>query len=287
MDPLPARSGFDGLSALFEDADRALGLRITVHDLTGILHGPDGLTLLPRARTMHSHAFCQDGRRDQPGWDERCRQHCLEQVNAEVAASAAPGCHNCWKGAREVVVPIFRGGRHVLTLFAGVWRSPSPAPALLSGPVAAARNRLPRLDETRAAHIAGVLAALGEAVVSRAETLVALPDAADRAGRIRHLLRNLIAGGQVPVLQDVARLLAVSRSRAAHVVAEACGASFRDLVAAERLARAKRLLLTTGLSAHAVAAEVGFQGPHHFSRAFRAATGLPPGRWRTVQRPQG
>ncbi len=287
MDPLPARSGSAGIIALFTDADRALGVRVTVHDIVGIFHGPDGLTFLPRDRTMHTHPFCMSDRYTQPEWAARCEQHCFETVNAEAGRSPAPACHACWKGGREVVVPIWRGGRHVLTLFAGVWRSAGPAPTPLTGAAAVERGRLARLDDTKAAEIAGVLAALGEAVVARAETLDAPPHPSDRAGRIRHLLRALIADGQVPVLGDVARLLAVSRSRAAHVVAEACGVSFRELVAMERLARAKRLLTTTGMSAAAVAAEIGFQGPHHFNRAFRAATGVPPGQWREQERTKG
>jgi len=241
---------------------------------------------LPGHRTMHVHEFCQLERQTRVGWDGRCRSHCFEQVNAAALASRGPLRHRCWKGASEVVVPVFQGGRHVLTLFAGVWRGDQPND-LGDSASAQAQSLLPLLTDERAAAIAGVLAALGDAVVSRAEALVAVPEVHDRAGRIRHLLRTMIASGQTPVLRDVARLLEVSPSRAAHVVSEVCGASFRDLVAAERLARAKRLLTTTSLSANAVATEVGFEGPHHFSRAFRAATGLPPGQWRERHRPQG
>ena len=46
------------------------------------------------------------------------------------------------------------------------------------------------------------------------------------------------------------------------------------------MAAARTLLLTTDLSAEAVAARVGYDDPTYFSRRFRTVHGLAPGQWR-------
>jgi AraC family transcriptional regulator len=47
-----------------------------------------------------------------------------------------------------------------------------------------------------------------------------------------------------------------------------------------RIESAKRLLANHGISLAEIALDTGFSEQSHFSRAFRASTGISPGAWR-------
>ncbi|MQA85008.1 MAG: helix-turn-helix domain-containing protein [Streptosporangiales bacterium] len=71
-----------------------------------------------------------------------------------------------------------------------------------------------------------------------------------------------------------------------HRLFETTGTTVASWVRDRRLERCRRDLLDPTLSirpAHAVGAKWGFAEPAHFSRAFRAAYGMPPGEYRRVK----
>ena len=58
------------------------------------------------------------------------------------------------------------------------------------------------------------------------------------------------------------------------------GTCWRSIVQDVKFARASERLLKGGTAVHAIAQELGFSDPAHFTRFFRNRTGVPPIRWR-------
>lgn len=78
----------------------------------------------------------------------------------------------------------------------------------------------------------------------------------------------------------VARTAGISPRQLDRLFAADLGTSFGAAYRRLRLDHATRLLRQSPLSLAQVAYATGFSSPSHFSRAFRAAYGCPPGRWR-------
>jgi AraC family cel operon transcriptional repressor len=101
-------------------------------------------------------------------------------------------------------------------------------------------------------------------------------------------LRDALVALEAPeaLREGVPALVRVAGRSAAHVsraVRTHLGRSPTEHVAHLRMARARRLLLTTTLSVEAVAAECGLENRSHFHRLFRAATGTTPRAWRLAR----
>jgi len=80
-------------------------------------------------------------------------------------------------------------------------------------------------------------------------------------------------------LDDLARVLGYSPSHVSELVRRVTGERFTTLRRRLRLERA-RAALDRGLSVKQAASEAGFDDPAYFSRVFRRAFGVAPGRWR-------
>lgn len=251
--------------------ERALGIAITVRDLTGWLRGPDGSSLLPPERNSHRRLeVCR------LGFVPACVRHCRAECNAALRAEPRAQATRCWKGVREVLVPIVRGGALHGYLFAGAWR----ADAAPDGPWREAWLRLRPWSDAEAAEIAAATALLADGLWHLAEARRSAPPARGRAAAIRAFIEAEPARGRAAL----ARHLGVSPSRASHLVREACGGSLQELVIDARLAAAKRLLSGSELSVAAIGARVGWGDAPHFARIFSARVGMPPSRWRAAHR---
>ena len=99
-----------------------------------------------------------------------------------------------------------------------------------------------------------------------------------RIRRARTLLRERL-GEPVPV-PELARAVALSPSRLAHLFKEQTGQTPQQFVEQERIARAQQLLAFTSRSVAAIAEEVGFASPFYFAARFKKHTGLTPRDWR-------
>ncbi|MBD2864691.1 helix-turn-helix domain-containing protein [Paenibacillus oceani] len=77
-------------------------------------------------------------------------------------------------------------------------------------------------------------------------------------------------------LTDIANALLISPSRASHLFQEELGRSFKDYLLQLRINEAKRLLISTNLSAADVCFESGFQSIPSFYRLFKSAVGISP-----------
>lgn len=99
--------------------------------------------------------------------------------------------------------------------------------------------------------------------------------------RVRQVLDLIAADPGAPLRVDqLARRVALSPSRLAHLFRAETGDSIGNVVLAARLRRAATLLETTGLPVGRIGAEVGFASPYHFSRQFRQRFGVPPTAYR-------
>jgi AraC family transcriptional activator of pobA len=81
---------------------------------------------------------------------------------------------------------------------------------------------------------------------------------------------------------DVAAAVALSPGHLTTLVRRRTGRAVLDWILERRMAAARHLLVSTDLSAEAVAGRVGFSDPTYFNRRFRAYHGLSPGRWRSA-----
>lgn len=278
-------SGMDGylaeqlgerLDGLLSSAESILGLTVVVHDHAGLL-----LHVPMKDRHFHRNPFCQAGRDEQPSFERRCQEHCRYGMPAALAQDGQPMVHSCWKGGAEACVAVHRAGIHALTLFAGVRRAAPTPPADLEPLAVRAWRALPSSDPEGLLKVGRVLKALGQSILAEVDAALA----AGTGSRQAVVEACLEAGLASAVgLEEVARRLDVSPSRAAHLVTELFGRPFGELLQERRLSRASHLLATTDLSVAAVAARCGFTGQHWFSRIFTRQFGLPPGRWRIANR---
>jgi AraC family transcriptional regulator of arabinose operon len=78
----------------------------------------------------------------------------------------------------------------------------------------------------------------------------------------------------------LARRAGCSPSHLAHRFAADLGTTPMAYLEAQRIERAKHLLISSMMAVKAVAAAVGYDNPFHFSTRFRKQTGLSPQAWR-------
>jgi AraC-like DNA-binding protein len=129
------------------------------------------------------------------------------------------------------------------------------------------------------------------ALVSCREALDCLLSRNDLATRVRHLLashfdRIGISGKrcELPRLSDLASTLCVSpRSLIRQLAAQ--DTSFRELLEAEQLAVACKLLAQARYSVSEIGSLLGFSDAANFGRAFRRLTGMAPGLYRRTGKP--
>ncbi len=86
-------------------------------------------------------------------------------------------------------------------------------------------------------------------------------------------------------VRDVAEDIGMHPVSLARAFRRCHGCSILDFIRRTRIMRACRLLDEDILPLSAIAAEMGFADQAHFTRAFRAETGLPPGAFRKLARP--
>ena len=81
-------------------------------------------------------------------------------------------------------------------------------------------------------------------------------------------------------VRDVAAAVRLSSSYFSHAFKESFGQPAKSYIIERRIARAKRLMLTTGDSLAHIALACGFADQAHFCRTFGGLIGQPPSRWR-------
>lgn len=271
LKPLPPSE----LDARLDQAARSLGVTITVRDLTGWLRGNDGKSLIdPRRFSHQQQAVCAKG------FAPACVATCRHAASAGLRARPQAHVQTCWKGVREVVVPLVRDGTLQGYCFAGAWRGERPP---RGSPWAAAWRDLPDWDPVRGAAVAAALGLVAEGLWEAAEALRGGGLAGDdRAAVIRRFIRDHLALASVRLA--LARHLGLTPSRTSHLVREIFGRSLQALVNEERLHAAQRHLADTQDPVADIGAAVGWPDAPHFARIFRRLSGRSPARWRAEHR---
>ncbi|OGR97000.1 MAG: hypothetical protein A2V88_09340 [Elusimicrobia bacterium RBG_16_66_12] len=101
---------------------------------------------------------------------------------------------------------------------------------------------------------------------------------------VRALIKRVRREFAAPLeLKKLARESGLNASYLSTVFAREVGLPFKSYLTALRLERAQVLLGDPVLPISRVAREVGYATPHRFRAAFRAWTGVSPGRWRAAR----
>jgi len=124
------------------------------------------------------------------------------------------------------------------------------------------------------------VAAYGRAVASVVDTVVR-PVAARRERGLSHALTYIDRHFVEPIsLVQVARAAGMAPASLSRLLSKSEGITFEACLRARRILRARQLLSSTGLTVSRVAEMSGWRSVQHFCRAFKAATGKTPGRYR-------
>ncbi len=252
-----------------------LGLPITIIDYEGLFHSPPGQAILDLQRQSHrkipacSVGFCS----------QRCIDHCRHWMNTECLRHHEPFVSNCWKGLKQIVVPLRYEGRHCGMLYAGCWCGERPVPRELTEEFRQIHAELAELTDDKAESLTRIMEFFARGLILSLHEYGALNSPSEpRAARIARFIR-LHAAEKIQ-LSDLASHLELSNSRTSIVVNSLFGASFISLLTEERMRRAKALLLSSEEKVKDIAIKVGFNDEYHFNRIFHKFEGLPPGEFR-------
>lgn len=103
----------------------------------------------------------------------------------------------------------------------------------------------------------------------------------EQAGRVRQLWAFIEERLAKPLaVEDLAQAACMSRSALHAFFRNVMGGTPMQYVQKTRVRKAARLLATTDAPVYAVAEEVGFSNPYHFSRVFTSIQGLTPTAYR-------
>ncbi len=276
--------GPGNVEAMLTACEASLGLFLTLHDHVGFFKSAAGLPLIVR-RNIHWHPYCQLHRRQS---FHHCSDHCKDAVPLQ-ARKQRPFVTRCWKGIREIIIPLHRHGMHVATLYAGAWRAnkaPTFPDDVTHQPALKKAHRqlevLPGTPELE--NLSPLLATWAEGLMDLCEDLQDLRQAhGNRTEQIRGFLHR---HAHQPIrLADLGKELCCSASRAGQLCRELTGKNFQQLLLNERIQRARVLLCASSTSIADIAEACGFGDVYYFSRAFRQRIGCPPGQYRKENGP--
>lgn len=283
---------------------RSLGVRVTLHDQAGLGALEKRFALRDELCLHHVKPLCLLSKRCEAG-----RLRCVENKYRALRRAeelGAPYAGPCWLGLLEQVHPVLVDGRLVAVLFAGPLAAgrgrvpPREAAEILGVParrIASARRASlarRRIDRGRVAEAAGLLGAMlaeawraaergrlleGEMRVEPARRASRARAASERAAAyLRRHFREHVS------LEELAHEAYLSPWHLSRVFKRERGMAPFAYLRALRIEAAKRLLAESDLEVTQIAYAVGFEDSNHFSRAFRAAAGLPPSAFRARKR---
>ena len=298
-DSLPQVDPLEVLPVALGAYDALSGLRVTVHAFD--VENADAEAFrpfVPPDRWYHENPFCQAVK--DSGYDPVCTEFDQTKLHAEIVATPDGYVKICPAGLAELVVPCVCDERLLCVLFAGI-RTPgkdlTASRPLLRIPHSSigwpSVNRLPPpLSQGEAELRLEGLRQLGARIESwwqKEGQVLAQASHVSGLGRVatrQFLIRRFVRENHLRrvTLAELAEVLHLSESRAAHVVRECCGRSLVDMLTAARIITAARLLRDTELGLLEVALNSGFGDAAHFMRTFKARMGTTPGRYRLLHR---
>lgn len=265
-------------------------LHIVVHDLDRSLLFP----YLSATHVRHAQPWCAAVKG--AGLLYKCHAFESDHLHRVIVDYPEGRTHLCHAGLVEWVAPVWLEDRLVLILFAGQ-RLPGqslttfvrdPAPSTRALPWDRGMKLPPPVEEAESTLLLEGLRQLAARLqlwLIEAQKFVGhpiqRPSQSDLASR-RNFVFNFIYRHhyKAVTLVDLAAELHLSESRAAHVVKEACGASFGVLLTEARIRSAATLLRHSNLAVAEIGVQCGFGDVSHFHRVFKQQTGMTPAAYR-------
>jgi AraC-like DNA-binding protein len=263
------------LDSVLDSLEAQLGLNIVVHDNHAFFYDTEGRPLISRHRS-HGNAYCGEKRASIVAWDRRCMEEC--QVNCQIRSEKemVPWIKDCWKGAREISIPLICQGVVQGVMHVGLFRSP------INGPPKGLESSYEALPELVDSSTNTLIEAMGIIAKGLIHTTLEVRDLGQDYAHKRRLEDFLhVRSHERLSIDDVASLFSLSASRSAHVVKEEFGLPFVQLLHRTRVNKAKLLLINSSWSIAKIADQVGFESEFYFSRIFKKVEGLPPGQFRS------
>lgn len=262
------------------DLETKYNISITIHDRLGRLRNSHGTVLLP-GRNIHSHPYCSEGRSSNSDWEQNCVEHCKFYVNSKMRQEDSPCIFTCWKGVKELAVPIYQHGLHLMTIFAGAFKAEIPEDTKLSRKLFLQHKRLPVLDKEKQENLTRLLYMLGYAILNIIDQ-INQDSSLEQYGR-RAIINRCIQQNAHRAdfrLKDLADKLYLSRSRTSHLVRELFNEAFQAKLLKERMCNAKALLTNSDFTIEEICETVGIPNIYYFYRQFKKIEGISPGQYR-------
>ena len=244
--------------------ERVFGCKICLHPFTDIFY---------RGTTRLFASIRQSHRRTHPdrcGKEQRsyCIRHCMTELNRRIAASPSRDLFavHCRNGCFELASPVYRSGRCVLVVFAGL---------------------LDARDKEKVRTIARMLPVFSAGLESRVYDMTVAPECVRDTlpERVKEYIEQHYA--ENASTSQAAKALCVSVSLLCHTLRASGGGSFSQRLMEERIRRAGQMLdfADPDFRLADIAQLCGFGSYEHFSRCFRRVTGVSPAAWRRERDP--
>ena len=239
--------------------EESFGCRLCIHAFNDLFF-QGASPMFNTRRQSHRKTFP-----DRCGKEQRsyCIRHCMDELNQRIASSPEEDILevHCRNQCFELVAPVFREGRCVLVLFAGL---------------------LDRREKEKNRLIARLLPVFAAGLEAKVRTMLSLQHGSRDAiiERVEEFIQDHYAE---PIsTDDAAKKLCISVSRLCHILQESGRGRFSEMLMTERIQHAKHLLefSDSDLQIAEIAHLCGFPVYEHFTRSFKRIVGKSPSEWR-------
>ena len=219
-----------------------------------------GNILIDRRRSSHRKTHPERCGREQRSY---CIRHCKADLERRMAASPEKDIFavHCRNGCFELVTPVYRNGRRMLTVFAGL------------------------LDPREKSHVRSIakllpVFAAGLEAKAHEKALINSNNTESCQEKVMEFIENHYF--EDISTADAAKAVSLSVSRLCHILKENSLGTFSQLLTAERIYHAKQFLAYSDseLRLNEISMLCGFGKYEHFSRTFKKETGFSPAEWR-------
>ncbi len=257
------------------------GSRVTIHDLDSSLSAWLG----PR-RIVHFHPLCQAIK--VKGFQAHCAHLELANLQRELLNQTHGRLNRCHAGLIEAVVPVFENQTLKWIFFAGPWLAKANVKLNVEQKSTDARDitkqyqkDLPVLSQKDLEFRLEGLRQLSSRLYLWQQQQQILSSQDINLSRNQQIMHFIKARFKEPLqIKDLAKLLKISETRAAHICREECGDTFLNLLQQVRLHNACTLLQHTDCTVQHAAHESGFLDSSYFHRVFRKWINMTPAQFR-------
>ena len=254
----------------WHNLEKLTKLHLTLHDYSGMIKLSSGNNLL-EGINYHRCTCCQVTGRNR----QRCVAHCSVAAKFRAAEKQKAFTMMCWRGVKELVVPLYLGEHLAATVFAGAFREENFDVSSFSKGYQKLYTALPLWKESRKEEIETLLTAAGYAMLKLAENFHSTPDREpERIKQIRNFF--LYRFSEDVGAGDLAAALGLSESRTLHLLHEYFGKGFSSLLNEERIHRVIEYLERSPMPLREIALLTGVRNEYYLNAVFKKYRGIPP-----------